>query len=147
MGFDYTECTSNSDGMTCFLSTPSSKKNAALVFNKSEIGEMYAHQIGDRSTAPPIENLFSKRYTPGDADPEFLDKIGILGLSTLSHHYNRNARDIVTTKSGVTLTLPDGKKITLPDEISSLPSDTGPNLFSTLRQKYLNVMRRQLGEP
>jgi hypothetical protein len=56
-GFDKTRCTSTSDGMTCFLSGASGK-NATLVFDKSEIGEMYAHQIGNRSTAPVIKDIF-----------------------------------------------------------------------------------------
>jgi hypothetical protein len=147
-GFDTTECTSNSDGMTCFLSG-GSRKNSALVFNKSEVGEMYARQIGNRSTTPVIKDIFSKRYTPGNADTEFLDKIGILGMSTLFHFYHRNAKGYTYDDSaGVTISMAEDKKITLPaDQVFSLPSDTGPNLFSKLEEAYLNVMKRQLGEP
>jgi hypothetical protein len=77
-----------------------------------------------------------------------LDKIGILGISTLSFFYHRNADGYSYDDKGVTIALPDDKKITLPpDEIFRLPSDTGPNLFWQLEQAYLNVMKRQFGEP
>jgi hypothetical protein len=81
-GFDLNRCHHTQDGMTCFLSTTSGDKRTTLVFNKSDIAEMYANQIARKPNKSMIEKLFKTRYSPNDLDEEFLDKIGALAFGT-----------------------------------------------------------------
>lgn len=111
---------------------------------------MYADQIAQSSTKSFIDNLFTRRYTPADFDEEFLDKIGVLGVTTFFHMNNRfplgytyDNRD----DRAVTITIDNDKGIQLSkQEIAAVKEDIASTLFYEFQQKieekYLHVMEQ-----
>jgi hypothetical protein len=148
-GFDNVTCHHNPDGMTCFLSSKSGDKHATLVFNKSDIAEMYANQIGQKSNMSVIDKVFKQRYTPVNLDEEFLDKIGVLGFGTFFNMYYHFPSDYnYDERFGVIITVDSsGKSIGLTQsDISAIKEDIAPNLFYELEQKsrvkYSDAMKQ-----
>jgi hypothetical protein len=61
--FEVDTCHHSNDGMTCFLTSTADKtKHADLVFNRAEIAEMYANDIGHSSNDKPINVALTQQY-------------------------------------------------------------------------------------
>jgi hypothetical protein len=81
MGFDEeTICHHAPDGMVTFFSNGKKTQHGTVVFDRSEIGKMYANHLRDASNRTLIVSVLHKAYVPKEFSEEFLDKVGILGF-------------------------------------------------------------------
>lgn len=81
MGFDEeTKCHHGPDGMVTFFSDRTKTQHGIVVFDRSDIGKMYANHLRDLSNRQLITNVMHKAYVPKEFSEEFVDKVGILGF-------------------------------------------------------------------
>jgi len=141
------DCPHMSDGMVALLST-STARTGTVVFNRSEIAEMYANKIRHAGNKQTVQGIVDKSYAPSDLREEFLDKVGILGFLSffsvagnfpLTYHYD--------ARFGVRLdfTNDKGQKQSIlfsTAELVSFKEDKAPKLFHLLEQEF----RRKFAE-
>ena len=94
-----TPCYHGPDGTIALLSDDTGAQRATAVFNRSDIAEIYGHQLRKSSNRKFILTVLEKRYTPRDLGGELLDKVGILasgvyftivGEFPIHYHYDQD---------------------------------------------------------
>jgi hypothetical protein len=92
---DDSPCHHSADGMACFFSSQrDTSKHETLVFNRSEIAQMYANDIDKTSNDVWIKAAFDHPYKrTGEWDEEFADKAGLLGMAVCYNMFDHWGSD------------------------------------------------------
>jgi len=142
-------CHHSSDGMTCFMTSTADKtKHADLVFDRAEIAEMYANDIGHASNDRPINVAFTQQYDTKNYREDFTDKIGLVGTGVVFSIYGTQADYSYGDDFGVRIIYAqkgEQKELTLaPDEIHSFSEHNAPDLFYAVERKFREKVNAQV---
>lgn len=134
-------CHHSSDGMTCFMTSTADKtKHADLVFNRAEIAEMYANDIGHASNDNPIITAFIQQYDTKNYREDFTDKMGLVGTGVIFTVYGTQADYNYGDDFGVRIIYAqkgEQRELTItPGEIQSISERNAADLFYAVEQKF-----------
>src|SRR5262249_8482284 len=139
-GFDQdTHCYHSSDGMVCLLASKDENRHATLVFNRTEIANMYANQIRGSSNKEIVDSSFKQSFSTKDMQDEFLDKVDLLGFQVFFSMFGRFPSDYnYDDKFGVQIAVEDnGKREVVsfsPSELAEFSETRSPELFYAVEQ-------------
>jgi hypothetical protein len=94
------------DGMVCFISSDSDPhKHGTLVIDRSEVAQMYAHDLQKTSNKKFIAGMLSQPYDPSSLEDAFENKVGLLGAAVIytqanhwpNYSYDDNGKDLKLT--------------------------------------------------
>ena len=129
-------------------STADKTKHADLVFDRAEIAEMYANDIGHDSNDRPINVAFTQQYDTKNYREDFTDKIGLVGTGVVFSIYGTQADYSYGDDFGVRIIYAqkgEQKELTLaPDEIHSFSEHNAPDLFYAVERKFREKVNAQV---
>jgi hypothetical protein len=138
------------DGLTCFFSSEDGSKHGTLVFNRSEMAQMYANLIARRNNDKDVEAAFEQSYVPKELEEEFMDKVGVLGFAVFFDMFGRYPKDSNYDDSGIRITIEEnGKSTTVGfsrDELAQFGAAKAPNLFYGLEQRFRQKYKQEIDE-
>ena len=135
-------CHHSPDGFTCFATNRQQTKYGAIVFNKSDVGTMYANIMRNETNRAIINKALVTPYKPLINDEEFLDKIAIVGTDVFYNMYGRFPSNSTYDPSfGVRVYFDKNGTVVPPvaiepSDISKLPSGKPPEVFHAVEQLF-----------
>ena len=138
---DVYPCHHPQQGLTCFFVDSDGSKHGTLVLNKRDVATIYANLIRGVSNGPTTKALFSKEYTPSINDEEFLDKVGVLVLSTFFNMYKSfpDNYDYNPSFGVCVIWYNAGEKQTVqisPPDIGRMPPGNALDVFRKIEEPY-----------
>jgi hypothetical protein len=145
-------CHHSDDGMTCFFANKENTKSGVVVWDRSDVAELYANLLKKKSNRPAFAQYLSKTYSPSVEDEDFKDKVGILGMHVFYHLYDRDAQNFVyDDKFGVKVYFDNNGRNQFvqisPEDIAQMKEGQAPQVFKAVSELYASRFAEAMKQP